>query len=113
MQTVKIGCEAPAKFNQSGAMIGKIVPRCIDTYATVRQTAVDILKRILEISCLYETLTIADQNDDWFKELTEIRENIVTDDAKELYQITEDISKIIAARLSNFQYMQFWLDLFY
>lgn len=105
---MKIGCEAPAKFNQTGSMLGKIVPRCIDTYATVRQTAVDILKKILEISCIYETLTIADKNDSWYKELDDIRENIGTDDAKQLYQITEDISRIIATRLSNFQYMQFW-----
>lgn len=88
-------------------MLGKIVPRCIDTYAAVRQTAVDILKRILEISCIYETLTIA-ENDEWYKELGIIREDIVTDDAIQLYQLTEDISKIIAERLSNFQYVHFW-----
>lgn len=104
---MKIGCEAPSKFNQSGTMLGKIVPRCIDPSATVRQTSVDILKHILEISCIYETLTIADHNDEWFKDLSVIREEITTDDAKELYQITGEISKIIAARLSNFQYMQF------
>lgn len=88
-------------------MLGKIVPRCIDTYATVRQTAVDILKRILEISCIYETLTIA-ENDEWYKELGIIRDDIVTDDAVQLYQLTEAISKIIAERLSNFQYVHFW-----
>lgn len=27
MKTVKIGCEAPSKFNQTGSMLGKIVPR--------------------------------------------------------------------------------------
>lgn len=104
---MKIGCEAPSKFNQSGAMLGKIVPRCFDTYATVRQTAVDILKRILEISCIYETLTIV-ENDEWYKELGVIREEITTDDSAQLCQLTEDISKIIAERLSNFQYVQFW-----
>lgn len=88
-------------------MLGKIVPRCIDTYASVRQTAVDILKRILEISCIYETLTIA-ENDDWYKELGIMREVIGTDDVKQLYEIVEEISKIIADRLSNFQYVQFW-----
>lgn len=103
---MKIGCEAPSKFNQSGAMIGKIVPRCIDTNASVRQTSVDILKRILEISCIYETLTIADHNDEWFKDLNEIREDIIQ--PNQLNQHTEDISRIIASRLSNFQYMQFW-----
>lgn len=88
-------------------MLGKIIPRCIDTYASVRQTAVDILKRILEISCIYETLTVA-ENDDWYKELGLIREDIVTDNAAQLYQLTEDISKIIAERLSKFQYVHFW-----
>lgn len=90
-------------------MLGKIVPRCIDTYATVRQTAVDILKRILEISCIYETLTIA-ENDEWYKELGAMREDIGTDDVKTLYEIVEEISKIIAERLSNFQYVQFWYE---
>lgn len=89
-------------------MLGKIVPRCIDTSATVRQTSVDILKRILEISCIYETLTIADQTDEWFKDLSVIREDITTEDPKEIYQITGEISRIISARLSNFQYLQFW-----
>lgn len=104
---MKIGCEAPSKFNQSGAMLGKIVPRCIDTYPVVRQTAVDILKRTLEISCIYETLTLA-ENEPWYKELGVIREDIITDDAKQLYQIVEEISNIISERLSNFQYVQFW-----
>lgn len=27
MKTVKIGCEAPSKFNQTGSMLGRIVPR--------------------------------------------------------------------------------------
>lgn len=88
-------------------MLGKIIPRCIDTYATVRQSAVDILKRILEISCIYETLTIA-ENDVWYKELGAMQEDIGTDDVKQLYEIVEEISKIIAERLSNFQYVQFW-----
>lgn len=88
-------------------MLGKIIPRCIDTYATVRQTAVDILRRILEISCIYETLTLA-ENENWYLELGAMREDIGTDDVKQLYEIVEEISKIIAERLSNFQYVQFW-----
>lgn len=87
-------------------MLGKIVPRCIDTNANVRQTSVDILKHILEISCIYETLTIADHSDDWFQELSTIREDIAQ--PNQLNQLTDDISRIISTRLSNFQYMQFW-----
>lgn len=87
-------------------MLGKIVPRCIDTNANVRQTSVDILKHILEISCIYETLTIADHSDEWFQELSTIREDIAQ--PTQLNQLTDDISRIISTRLSNFQYMQFW-----
>lgn len=87
-------------------MIGKIVPRCVDTNAGVRQTSVDILKHILEITCIYETLTIADHNDEWFKDLCAIREDIIL--PNQLNQMTEEISRIISSRLSNFQYMQFW-----
>lgn len=104
---MKIGCEAPSKFNQTGAMLGKMVPRCIDSNATVRQTSVDILKRILEISCIYETLSIADDNVDWVKDLDVVRKEIVTDDPKEIYRIAGEIARIISVRLSNFQYMQF------
>lgn len=88
-------------------MLGKIIPRCIDTYASVRQTAVDILRRILEISCIYETLTLA-ENEAWYRELGAMREDIGTDDVKQLYEIVEEISKIITERLSHFQYVQFW-----
>lgn len=88
-------------------MLGKIVPRCIDTYGTVRQTAVNILKHILEIQWIYDTLTIP-ENEDWFKELDSIREDIGTDNGAHLYKLTEDISKIIADKLSHFQYVQFW-----
>lgn len=107
IHSVKIGCEAPSKFNQCGAMLGKIVPRCTDSYAVVRQTAVDILKRTLEICCIYETLTLA-ENEPWYKELGTLREDIITDDPKQLFLIVEEISNIIAERLSNFQYVQFW-----
>lgn len=88
-------------------MLGKIVPRCTDSYAVVRQTAVDILKRTLEICCIYETLTLA-ENEPWYKELGALREDIITDEPKQLYLIVEEISNIIAERLSNFQYVQFW-----
>ncbi|XP_037026601.1 maestro heat-like repeat-containing protein family member 1 [Bradysia coprophila] len=113
IKTVKIGCEAPSKFNQTGAMLGKIVPRCIDSNATVRQTSIDILQKILEISCIYESLTIADGETDWVKELHRIRNEIITDDPKEIYLLASDIARIIAQRITNFQYMQFAKTLLY
>lgn len=91
-------------------MLGRIVPRCIDTYPVVRQTAVDILKRTLEIACIYETLSVP-EDEPWYKELGVIRDDVTTDDPKQLYQIVEEISNILASRLSNFQYVQFWYDL--
>ncbi|KAJ6639089.1 Maestro heat-like repeat-containing protein family member 1 [Pseudolycoriella hygida] len=113
IKTVKIGCEAPSKFNQTGAMLGKIVPRCIDSNATVRQISIDILQKILEISCIYESLTIADSETDWVKELHRIRNEIITDDPKEIYILASDIARIISLRITNFQYMQFAKTLLY
>lgn len=108
IKTMKIGCEAPSKFNQTGSMLAKIVPRCIDSNATVRQTSVDILRKILEISCVYDTLTIADETKDWIIELNNIHDDIITDDPREIYKLAGEIAKIIGNRLSNFQYLQFW-----
>ena len=105
---MKIGCEAPSKFNQTGSMLARIVPRCIDSNATVRQTSIDILKKILEISCIYESLTIPDQNTDWLKDLQQMQEHIVTDDPKEIYKMTNEIARVIASRLTTFQYLPFW-----
>uniref|UniRef100_W8B438 HEAT repeat-containing protein 7A n=1 Tax=Ceratitis capitata TaxID=7213 RepID=W8B438_CERCA len=107
IKSMKIGCEAPSKFNQTGQMLGKIVPRCIDSNGTVRQVSVDILQKTLEISCIYETLTIADSETDWVKEIDLVKEQIITDDPKMIYNLAGEIAKIIALRMSNFQYLQF------
>lgn len=108
IKSMKIGCEAPSKFNQTGQMLGKIVPRCIDSNGTVRQVSVDILQKTLEIACIYETLTIADSTTDWIKEIEMVKEQIITDDPKQIYNLAGEIAKIIALRISNFQYLQFW-----
>lgn len=108
IKSMKIGCEAPSKFNQTGQMLGKIVPRCIDSNGTVRQVSVDILQKTLEIACIYETLTIADSSTDWIKEIEVVKDEIITDDPKQIYNLAGEIAKIIALRISNFQYLQFW-----
>lgn len=87
--------------------ISRTLFRCIDSNATVRQTSIDILQKILEISCIYESLTIADNETDWVKELHRIRNEIITDDPKEIYVLASDIARIISLRITNFQYMQF------
>ncbi|XP_065363715.1 maestro heat-like repeat-containing protein family member 1 isoform X1 [Calliphora vicina] len=107
IKSMKIGCEAPSKFNQTGQMLGKIVPRCIDSNGTVRQVSVDILQKTLEIACIYETLTIADSSTDWIKEIEVVKDEIITDDPKQIYNLAGEIAKIIALRISNFQYLQF------
>lgn len=108
IKTMKIGCEAPSKFNQTGSMLGKILPCCIDSNAQVRETSIDILKQILEISCIYDTLTIADDNVDWVRDLDMVKKDIITGDAKKMYQLANEIARIISQRLSNFQHLQFW-----
>ncbi|KAH8408933.1 hypothetical protein KR009_004065 [Drosophila setifemur] len=109
IKAMRIGCEAPSKFNQTGQMLGKIVPRCIDSNGTVRQVSVEILQKTLEIACIYETLTIAsiDSSADWLKEIEAIKEHIATDEPKQIYNLAGDIAKIIATRISSFQYLQF------
>lgn len=108
IKTMKIGCEAPSKFNQTGQMLAQIVPRCLDSKDSVRQLSIDILQKTLEIACIYETLTIADPQSDWIKDLEMIRENILSDDPKNIQKLSGDIAKVIAIRISNFQYLQFW-----
>lgn len=108
IRSMKLGGEAPSKFNQTGQMLGKIVPRCIDSNGTVRQVSVEILQKTLEISCIYETLTIADSETDWMKEIELVKEQIITDDPKLIYNLAGSIAKIIAVHMSNFQYLQFW-----
>uniref|UniRef100_A0A1L8DCH9 Putative heat repeat-containing protein 7a n=1 Tax=Nyssomyia neivai TaxID=330878 RepID=A0A1L8DCH9_9DIPT len=105
MKTMKMGCEAPSKFNQTGHMIGKAVPRCIDSNATVRQIYVDVLRKILEISHIYETLTLPDTETEWVKELINVRSEITTDDPNEIYKLANEIAKVIADRLPSFQHM--------
>lgn len=113
IKTVKIGCEAPSKFHQTGNMLGKIVPRCIDSNAKVREISVNILKKILELACIYETLTIADENQDWMQELKAIRDKITNNDNDEMIVMAQKIANIIAMRLSNQQYVTFSKALLY
>ncbi|XP_059616812.1 maestro heat-like repeat-containing protein family member 1 [Phlebotomus argentipes] len=105
MKTMKMGCEAPSKFNQTGHMIGKTVPRCIDSNATVRQISVDVLRKILEISHIYETLTLPDVDIQWVKDLIKVRSEIITDDPNEIYKLASEMARIVADRLPSFQHM--------
>lgn len=103
------GADAPSRFGQSGQMLAAAVPRCVDVNATVRQTAVDVVRRVLEVACVYETLTIARAEEcEWLRELQRMHEAIVTDDAKELYRLTGELGRVVAERLSHLQYAQFW-----
>lgn len=56
---------------------------------------------------MYETLRIADNEDSWIRDLQQLKDDIITDDPKEIYRIAGDLAAIIAARLSNMQYVSF------
>lgn len=107
IKTMQIGGEAPSKFNQTGLMVGKTVPRCIDSNATVRQISIDILRKIFEISCIYDTLTIPTADTDWVKDLARLRQDIVTHDSTEILKIANNIAQIIGERLATIQYNHF------
>lgn len=113
IKTVKIGGEAPSKFHQTGLMIGKVVPRCIDSNGRVREIYVNILKKILKLACIYETLTIPDETNEWMKELNHIREQITVDDNERIISIANEIALIISKRLANTQYVPFSKHLLY
>lgn len=113
IKSMKIGCEAPSKFHQTGSMLGKNVPRCIDSSGRVREIGVNILKKILELACIYETLTIPDYSMPWMVELKRIREQITVDDNDEIIAMAKEIAGIIALRLTNQQYVTFSKTLLY
>lgn len=97
------------RFQQAAVLLAAIVPRCVDVNATVRQTAVAMLMRVLEIACVFDAAQRADdQRMEWMRELQRMHEEIVSDDARELQRMTGDVARIIAMRLSHFQYVQFW-----
>lgn len=112
-RTVKIGGEAPTKFHQTGLLIGKVVPRCIDSNGRVREIYVNILKKILKLACIYETLTIPDEENDWMKELNRIKEQITIEDNDAIVNIAKEIASIIAQRLTSHQYVAFSKHLLY
>lgn len=113
IKTMKIGGEAPSKFHQTGSMLGKMVPRCIDSSGRVREICVNILKKILELACIYETLTIPDNTMPWMIDLQKIREQITVEDNEAIIQMAKEISGIIAVRLTNQQYVTFSKTLLY
>lgn len=110
---MKIGCEAPSKFHQTGSMLGKVVPRCIDSSGRVREICVNIVKKILELACIYETLTIPDNNMQWMVDLQKIRDEITIDDNEEIIMMAKEVARIIALRLTNQQYITFSKTLLY
>lgn len=113
IKTMKIGCEAPSKFHQTGFMLGKVVPRCIDSSGRVREICVNVLKKILELACIYETLTIPNESMSWMVDLQRIRENITVENNDQIISMANEISGIIALRLTNQQYVNFSKTLLY
>lgn len=104
---MKIGYEQPSKFNQTGSLLGKIVPRCIDSSGRVREISINILKKVMEIACIYETLTIPEESMEWMQDLKEIRDTISIEDNKTVIQLANKIAHIISMRLTNMQYVHF------
>lgn len=113
IKTMRIGGEAPSKFHQTGSMLGKVVPRCIDSNGRVREICVNILKKILELACIYENLTIPDYTMPWMVELKKIHEQITVEDNEEIIRLAKEIAGIIALRLTNQQYVTFSKTLLY
>lgn len=113
IKSMRIGGEAPSKFHQTGSMMGKVVPRCIDSNGRVREICVNILKKVLELASIYETLVIPDDAMPWMSDLKNIREQITIEDNEVIINMAKEIAGIIALRLTNQQYVTFSKTLLY
>lgn len=92
----------PSRFEQSGFLLARVVPRCGDPNSAIRKVAVECVCTILCIAERYEGCS--QSVDDTIRSQLEIvRENIEKDDFKLLYELCKVLGSIIAARIPKHQ----------
>lgn len=106
LDNVNFSYEAPSKFSQSGLILGRVVPRCTDPSMAVRQEAVICVQLVLSLAALYEGY-VADHDNDHLSDLSQIRDKVLTEDPNELFKVTNELAKIICAKLPHFQLIHF------
>ncbi|XP_069674813.1 maestro heat-like repeat-containing protein family member 1 isoform X2 [Periplaneta americana] len=106
LDNINFGYEAPTKFSQSGLILGRVVPRCTDPSMSVRQEAIDCVRLVLCLAARYEG-HMADHDNDHANDLSRVREKVQTEDPNELFKVTNELAKIICAKLPHFQLIHF------
>lgn len=106
LQTYLDNMKFTYSFNQTGFLLGKIIPRCTDPNKNIRKIAVE---------CVYLVLCIANRSEgrmrDYDKQLHNslfnVLENIETDEPKVLFNLTTELAHIVANNNPSFQLTHF------
>lgn len=106
LQTYLDNVKFAYNFNQTGFLLGKIVPRCTDPYVNVRKIAVECVCLVLCIANRYEG-RMRDYDKQLHNSLFNILENIDTDDPKTLFNLTTELAYIVANNNPTFQMNNF------
>lgn len=106
LQTYLDNVKFTYNFNQTGFLLGKIIPRCTDPVVQIRKIAVECVCLVLCIANRYEG-RMRDYDKQLHNSLFNILENIVTDDPKTLFNLTTELAHIVATNNPTFQMLPF------
>ncbi|XP_067849538.1 maestro heat-like repeat-containing protein family member 1 [Heptranchias perlo] len=95
----------------SGAVVGRLLPRCADPVLPIRQRALDSLHILLKVQACYEHLNPDEQNEQE-ETLKRIGQRLANTDSSVLFQGCTDLAKLISKhlphdQLSNLLFMLF------
>lgn len=102
LDNMKFAYEGPTTFTQTGLLLGRIVPRCTDSNRTIRKVAVESVCLVLCISSRYEG-HMRDNDKILYDALSNVRENIETEEPKLLFNLTNDLANVIAENIPKYQ----------
>lgn len=106
LQTYLDNVKFAYNFNQTGFLLGKIIPRCTDPNVNIRKIAVECVCLVLCIANRYEG-RMRDYDKQLHNSLFNILENIDTEDPKTLYNLTIELAHIVANNNPMFQMNNF------
>ncbi|XP_056141693.1 maestro heat-like repeat-containing protein family member 1 [Lampris incognitus] len=85
-------------FNNLGAMLGRLAPRCSDPHLTVRIAAIDCIYKLLYIQLRYEGF-YHDYRDEGIESILPLRDKLENPDHTVLYKACSDLTKVMSKRL--------------
>ncbi|XP_039593535.1 maestro heat-like repeat-containing protein family member 1 isoform X2 [Polypterus senegalus] len=89
-------------FNNLGALLGRLAPRCSDPHRVVRKEAMDCIYTLLYIQLRYEGFAL-DYKDEAVESLITLRDKLDNPDPTVLYRTCSELTKIISKRLPQHQ----------